>query len=60
MLTYSHASESTPMGVTPGHLLGQMGFRDVLETDERLIVEMDNRPDLTNIRGALQAGWSRR
>ena len=44
------------MGVTPGHLLGQMGFRDVLETDERLIVEMDNRPDLTNIRGALQGG----
>ena len=33
-----------------------MGFRDVVETDERLIVEMDNRPDLTNIRGALQGG----
>jgi uncharacterized protein (TIGR00369 family) len=44
------------MDVTPGHLLGRMGFRDVLETDERLIVEMDNRPDLTNIRGALQGG----
>ena len=44
------------MSVTPGHLLGQMGFRDVLETDERLIVEMDNRPGLTNIRGALQGG----
>jgi uncharacterized protein (TIGR00369 family) len=49
-------SESTPMDVTPGHLLAQMGFRDVLETDERLIVEMDNRPDLTNVRGALQGG----
>lgn len=49
-------SESTPMTVAPGHLLGQMGFRDVLETDERLIVEMDHRPDLTNIRGALQGG----
>ena len=24
--------------------------------DERLIIEMDNRPDLTNIRGALQGG----
>lgn len=44
------------MQTTPGHLLGQMGFRDVLETDDTLIVEMDNRPDLTNIRGALQGG----
>ena len=49
-------SESTPMNVSPGHLLGQMGFRDVLESDEQLIVEMDNRPDLTNTRGALQGG----
>lgn len=49
-------SESTPMEVSAGHLLGQMGFRDVLENDETLIVEMDNRPDLTNIRGALQGG----
>ncbi|MDV3125237.1 PaaI family thioesterase [Mycobacterium sp. 21AC1] len=44
------------MQTTPGHLLGQMGFRDVLENDEMLIVEMDNRPDLTNTRGALQGG----
>ncbi len=44
------------MDVRPGHLLGQMGFRDVLESDERLIVEMDNRPDLTNTRGAVQGG----
>jgi uncharacterized protein (TIGR00369 family) len=44
------------MRTTEGHLLGQMGMRDVLETDERLIIEMDNRPDLTNIRGALQGG----
>jgi uncharacterized protein (TIGR00369 family) len=49
-------SESTPMETTAGHLLGQMGMRDVLETDERLIIEMDNRPDLTNIRGAIQGG----
>jgi uncharacterized protein (TIGR00369 family) len=49
-------SESTPMRVTEGHLLGQMGMRDVVETDERLVIEMDNRPDLTNIRGALQGG----
>jgi uncharacterized protein (TIGR00369 family) len=44
------------MDVSPGHLLGQMGFRDVLKSDERLIVEMDNRPDLTNTRGAIQGG----
>lgn len=44
------------MDVRPDHLLGQMGFRDVLESDERLIVEMDNRPDLTNTRGAIQGG----
>ncbi len=44
------------MQVAGGHLLGQLGMRDVVETDERLIIEMDNRPDLTNIRGALQGG----
>jgi uncharacterized protein (TIGR00369 family) len=49
-------SESTPTEVTRGHLLGQLGMRDVVDTDERLIIEMDNRPDLTNIRGALQGG----
>ena len=53
-------SESTPMVTTPGHLLGQMGMRDVVETDERLIIEMDNRPDLTNIAGPCRAAWSRR
>jgi uncharacterized protein (TIGR00369 family) len=44
------------MDVTPGHLLGQLGMRDVVDTTERLVIEMDNRPDLTNIRGALQGG----
>ena len=38
------------------HLLNRMDMRDVLENDECLIVEMDNRPDLTDIRGALQGG----
>lgn len=28
----------------------------VTETDERVVMEMDNRPDLTNVRGALQGG----
>ncbi|KWX22108.1 PaaI family thioesterase [Mycolicibacterium wolinskyi] len=40
----------------PAHLLNQLGFRDVEENDERLVIEMDNRPDLANIRGALQGG----
>lgn len=31
-------------------------MRDVEETSERLVIEMDNRPDLTNIRGAIQGG----
>ncbi|WP_286275863.1 PaaI family thioesterase [Mycobacterium antarcticum] len=31
-------------------------MRDVEESDERLVIEMDNRPNLVNIRGALQGG----
>jgi uncharacterized protein (TIGR00369 family) len=31
-------------------------MRDVEESAERLVIEMDNRPDLINIRGALQGG----
>lgn len=38
------------------HLLHRLGMRDVEETSERLVIEMDNRPDLTNIRGAIQGG----
>lgn len=44
------------MDVAPGHLLGQLGMRDVVDSADRLVIEMDNRPDLTNIRGALQGG----
>lgn len=40
----------------PSHVLRQMGSRDVEETDERMVIEMDNRPDLANVRGALQGG----
>jgi uncharacterized protein (TIGR00369 family) len=40
----------------PSHLLRLMGFRDVEENDERLVIEMDNRPDFANTRGALQGG----
>jgi len=45
-----------PMVTTPDHLLGQLGLRDVVVADELLILEMDNRPDLANVRGALQGG----
>jgi len=38
------------------HLLSRLGMRDVEDSAERLIIEMDNRADLTNIRGALQGG----
>jgi uncharacterized protein (TIGR00369 family) len=38
------------------HLLSRMGMRDLEDSAERLVIEMDNRPDLTNIRGALQGG----
>ncbi|EHI12906.1 phenylacetic acid degradation-like protein [Mycolicibacterium thermoresistibile ATCC 19527] len=38
------------------HILNQLGYRDLVEDDERLVMEMDNRPDLTNVRGALQGG----
>ena len=31
-------------------------MRDVEESAERLVIEMDNRPNLTNVRGALQGG----
>ncbi|WP_197374502.1 PaaI family thioesterase [Mycolicibacterium baixiangningiae] len=44
------------MKTTPDHLLGQLGIHDLLETDERMVVEMENRPDLANTRGALQGG----
>lgn len=46
-----------PMPVTiPGHLFGTMPFYDVLETDETVVVDLHNRPDLINVRGALQGG----
>lgn len=38
------------------HLLSQLDMRDVEVTSERLVIEMDNRPNLTNSRGALQGG----
>lgn len=46
-----------PMEVTiPGHLFAQLPFYDVVDTDDRVVVDLHNRPDLMNIRGALQGG----
>jgi uncharacterized protein (TIGR00369 family) len=41
------------------HVLHQLGMRDMDgsgDSVERLVIEIDNRPDLANIRGALQGG----
>lgn len=37
-------------------MLDQMGFRDIEVGTDRLVLEVDNRPDLANRRGALQGG----
>ena len=39
-----------------GHLFGRLPFYDVLDTDDVVIVDLHNRSDLHNIRGALQGG----
>lgn len=44
------------MQVTPGHLFAQLDFRDIEDSDDRTVIELANRPDLTNRRGALQGG----
>jgi uncharacterized protein (TIGR00369 family) len=46
----------TGVEIEGAHLLSRLGMRDVEDSAERLIIEMDNRPDLTNTRGALQGG----
>jgi uncharacterized protein (TIGR00369 family) len=40
----------------PGHLFGKLPFYDVVDTDETVIMDLHNREDLVNIRGALQGG----
>lgn len=44
------------MPVTPGHLFAQMPFYTVLDTDDTLVIDLHNRTDLANMRGALQGG----
>jgi len=45
-----------PMDVTPGHLFAQLPFFYVVDTEETVIVDLHNRSDLMNNRGALQGG----
>ncbi len=45
-----------PMATTRDHLFGKLPFFDVVDSDEKVVIDLHNRPDLTNIRGALQGG----
>ncbi|WP_029111208.1 PaaI family thioesterase [Mycobacterium sp. URHD0025] len=38
------------------HVLDLLDYREVESTADRLVLEMDNRPDLANVRGAMQGG----
>ncbi|MGW0158238.1 PaaI family thioesterase [Mycobacterium sp. NPDC003323] len=38
------------------HMLRLLDYREVESGPDRLVLEMDNRPDLSNVRGALQGG----
>ncbi|MFI5507592.1 PaaI family thioesterase [Mycobacterium sp. NPDC051804] len=40
----------------PDHLFAQLPFFDILDTDDTVVIDLENRPDLVNIRGALQGG----
>ena len=39
-----------------GHLFEQLGTRDIPSPDGHLVIEMDVRPEVANVRGALQGG----
>jgi len=38
------------------HLFQQLGTRDLPSAPDRLVIEMDIRPEFANVRGALQGG----
>jgi len=42
--------------VSETHILNRLDYRELESTADRLVLEMDNRPDLANVRGALQGG----
>jgi uncharacterized protein (TIGR00369 family) len=39
-----------------GHLFEQLGTRDMPSPDGHLVIEMEVRPEVANVRGALQGG----
>lgn len=39
-----------------GHLFQQLGTRDMPSPEGHLVIEMDVRPEVSNVRGALQGG----
>jgi acyl-coenzyme A thioesterase PaaI-like protein len=47
---------TAPATIQSDHVLSRLGMRDVEDSTERLVIEMDDRSDLTNTRGALQGG----
>lgn len=46
----------TTTDARPEHFFAQLGLRDVAVDGVDLAMELDNRPDRTNARGALQGG----
>ncbi|HEX2212617.1 MAG TPA: PaaI family thioesterase [Mycobacterium sp.] len=40
----------------PGHLFGTLPLYDVVDSDETVVIDLHNRADLINIRGAVQGG----
>jgi uncharacterized protein (TIGR00369 family) len=40
----------------PDHLFAQLPFFDVVDSDDTVVLDLENRADLVNIRGALQGG----
>jgi uncharacterized protein (TIGR00369 family) len=40
----------------PGHLFASMPFYDVVDEADSVVVDLHNREDLVNVRGALQGG----
>lgn len=38
------------------HILSRLDYVEIESNDDCLVMEMDNRPDLANVRGALQGG----
>jgi uncharacterized protein (TIGR00369 family) len=56
-VTEDAVAAAQPMEVTlVGHLFAQLPFYDVVDAEDTVVVDLHNRSDLVNIRGALQGG----